>query len=485
MKKWLKITIILVVVAAVAAALIFGLPALSRNAQQRALAAAAEEALENTVFAKIDDLVSTVGTTGSVRPDQTATIFWQTSGVVENLYFEVGDTVSEGEILADLDTTSVSQGIISAQSELANAKKALDDLMSSDSAAAAAQLELVRAQQAYDDAVDDRSSKNYQRVTDLTLDELKAQWLLAQNALEDVEDVYDRYSDRPEDDSVRLSIFSQLTAARQSEERARANYYYAIDGPDELEIGEADAELTVAEARLADAQRAWDRIKDGPAAEDILSAQARIDSAEATLKTAYLESTFDGTITKISVKEGDFVSAGTAAFRVDNLDHLYVDAYVLELDINDVQLGQEVVIEFDAIPGEVYTGVIDAVGSVGEVIGSQVQFLVTVEILDADDMVKPGMTADITVTTGRLESVLQVPNQTLNFDETGSYVTVVRALGVENVAVETGKSVGSFTEITAGDLKDGDEILLNLPDGGSDLFSAMMGGGPAALFGGN
>ena len=487
MKKWLKTTIILLVVAAVAAALIFGLPALAQNAQQRAIAAAAEKALENTVFAKVDDLVSTVGASGSVRADQTATIFWQTSGVVENLYVEVGDTVSDGEKLADLDTTSLSQAIISAQSELVNAQKSMDDLLSSNSAAANAQLNLVRAQDAYDEAVDDRSSKQYQRVTDLTLDELRAEWLLAQNAVEDAEDIYDRYADRPEDDSVRLSVFSQLTAARQTADRALANYKYALGRPDTQEINEADAELAVAEANLADAQREWDRIKDGPAAEDIITAQARIDSAEATLKTAYLESTFAGTITNISIKEGDFVTAGTAAFRVDNLEHLYVDAYVLEVDINAVEIGQEVVIEFDAIPGKVYTGVIDAVASVGETIGSQVQFKVTVEILDADKMVKPGMTADITITTERLEAVLQVPNQTLKYEEDGTYVTVVKTLGVEDVKVETGDSAGSFTVITAGDLKDGDELLLNLPDTVDGVFAAMADqqGGRPSFFGGD
>ncbi|MCD6475115.1 MAG: efflux RND transporter periplasmic adaptor subunit [Anaerolineaceae bacterium] len=483
MKKWIKTTIVLLVVAAVIAAVIFGLPVLQQNRQEKAITAAAEKALENTVYARVDDLTSTVGATGAVRAEQTATIFWQTSGVVESLFVEVGDLVSDGDKLAELSKTSLSQAIINAQSELANAEKALDDLMSSDSAAAAAQLELVQAQQAYDDAVDDRSSKQYQRVTNLTLDELRAEWLLAQNAVQDAEDLYEHYEDRNEDDPVRLSVFSQLTAARKSEERALANYNYALGGPDTQEISEADAFLAVAEARLADAQREWERIKDGPAAEDILSAQARIDSAKATLKTAYVEATFNGTITDVSIKEGDFVNAGTPAFRIDNLEHLYVDAYVLEVDINSVEVGQSVEVEFDANPGQIYEGVVTEVGSVGEPSGSQVQFKVTIEVLNANGNVKPGMTANVTIITQRLESVLLVPNQTLKFEEDGVYVSIVKAFSVEDIKIETGASAGSFTEVVSGDLKDGDELLLNLPDTTDGVREVMgEGGRPGGMF---
>ena len=486
MKKWMKTTIILLVVAAVIAAIVFGLPVLQRNLQEKAIAAAAEKALENTVFAKVDDLTSTVGATGAIRAEQTATIFWQTSGVVEDLFVEVGDLVVDGDKLAELTKTSLSQAIINAESELVNAQKAMDDLLSSNVYAANARLNLVRAQEAYDDAVDDRSSKQYQRVTNLTLDELRAEWLLAQNAVEDAETMYERYEDRNEDDPVRLSVFSQLTAARKVEDRALANYNYALGGPDTQEINEADAELAVAEANLADAQRNWERIKDGPAAEDILSAQARIDSAKATLKTAYVEATFNGTITDVSIKEGDFVTAGTPAFRIDNLEHLYVDAYVLEVDINSIEVGQSVEVDFDANPGQIYEGFVTKVGSVGEPSGSQVQFKVTIEVLNANENVKPGMTANVTIVAQRLESVLLVPNQTLKFEEDGIYVTIVKGFGVEDVKIETGVSAGSFTEVVSGELKDGDELLLNLPDTTDGVLEAMGDGPPGGgmFFGG-
>lgn len=485
MKKWVKTLLIVLLVLAVGAGIFFGLPLLAQRQMAQAAATAEARMLENTLFARVDDLTASVSATGSVRAAQSGTIVWQTSGVVESVNVAAGDTVAKGEKLAELDSTTLGQSIISAESELANAQKALDDLLASNTPAAQAKLNLILAQEAYDDEVDDRGSMAYQRVSTLTLDELKAEWLLAQNQVEDMEKVYERYDDRAEDDPVRLSVFSQLTAARQAEQRTRANYYYAIEGPDSQEIDQADAELLLAEAKLADAQRAWERIQNGPAAEDILAAEARIEIAQATLKTAYVEATFPGTITDVMVMEGDSVSMGSMAFRVDNLEHLYIDAYVLEIDINAITPGQTAEVTFDAAPGKVYTGVVTEVGTVGQTSGAQVQFPVTIEVLDADQNVKPGMTSDVTIITTELTDVLIVANQALFFDEDRVYVKVLKALGnIVEVDITTGLSANAYTVVTGGDLQDGDELLINLPDVGDDVMDQFNSGPGSRMFGG-
>lgn len=484
MKQWLKTLLILLLIGGIAAGIFFGLPLVRQRRIARAAATAEVQLLENTVFARVDDLTASVSTTGTVRAAQSGTVVWQASGVVESVNVDVGDVVTKGDKLAELDSTTLGQSIISAESQLANAQKALDDLLASNTPAAQARLNLILAQEAYDEEVEDRGSLAFQRVSTLTLDELKAEWLLAQNALEDMEEIYERYEDRAENDPVRLSVFSQLTAARQAEQRARANYYYALDEPDSQEIDQADAELMLAEAQLADAQREWERLQDGPTAEDILAAEAQIEIAEATLKTAYVEATFNGTITDVMVMEGDSISIGTPAFRVDNLEHLYIDAFVLEIDVNSVAVGQTVEITFDAAPGSEYTGVITEVGTVGQSAGTQVQFPVTIEVLDADEKVKSGMTADVTIITEELENALLVPNQALFFDEDRIYVKVLTALGgIKDVDIVTGLSANSLSEIVSGDLENGDELVLNLPDVDDNIFDTFEGGPPRGIFG--
>ncbi|MEE4194781.1 MAG: efflux RND transporter periplasmic adaptor subunit [Anaerolineae bacterium] len=484
MNKWVKTLLVVLLVLGVGVGLFFGLPLLQERNQAQAAATAQARMLENTVFARIDDLTASVSATGSVRAAQSGIIVWQTSGVVESVNVDLGDLVVKGDKLAELDSTTLGQSIISAESQLANAQKALDDLLSSNTPAAQAKLNLILAQEAYDDEVDDRGSLAFQRVSNLTLDQLKADWLLAQNEVDNMEDLYENYKDRAEEDPVRLSVFSQLTNARKAEERARANYYYALGDPDEQEIGQADAELELAEARLADAQREWDRLKDGPAAEDILAAEAQIEIAEATLKTAYVEATFNGTITDVMVMEGDSVNIGTMAFRVDDLEHLYIDATVLEIDINAITVGQTVEVTFDAAPGNLYTGIVNEVGKVGQSTGAQVQFPVTIEVIDADENVKPGMTADVTIITNELKNALLVPNQALFFDEDRVFVEVLTVLGgIKEVDITTGLSANSLSEVLSGDLKEGDELVLNLPDVNDNIFDTFEGGPPRGFFG--
>jgi HlyD family secretion protein len=81
-------------------------------------------------------LVASVGATGSVRAKQSAVLTWWTTGVVGKVNVGVGDKVSRTNVLASLDKATLNQNVIMAESDLASAQKALDDLMNSDTARA-------------------------------------------------------------------------------------------------------------------------------------------------------------------------------------------------------------------------------------------------------------------------------------------------------------------------------------------------------------
>ena len=106
------------------------------------------------------NLVATIGATGTVRAKQTAVLVWQTTGTVDMVNVKVGDNVPEGFVMAFLDKTSLSQNIILAEADLANAQQALDDLLNSDTALAQAAIALRDAKNAYKKAFDYRESLN-------------------------------------------------------------------------------------------------------------------------------------------------------------------------------------------------------------------------------------------------------------------------------------------------------------------------------------
>ncbi len=351
-------------------------------------------------------LVATVGATGTVRARQSATLLWLTNGTVAEASASVGERVAAGAILADLSPTSVSQNIILAQADLVSAQKALADLKESDTARAQAYINLMKAQDTFDAAQDYRNSLN---------------------------------------EPVTIRINGSIRTGEADAET----------------IADADARLALAAAQLEDAQRAYDRVKDGPSADDLAAAQARVDAALATLNMARLIAPFDGTITEAHPLAGDQVTAGTVGYRIDDLSSLLVDVEISEVDINSIQLGQAAAITFDAILDGEYHGKIIQVAQAGNVTQGVVSFIVTVEITDADARVKPGMTAAVTVTVEEQNDVVLIPNRAVRLVNGVRVVYVLREGQPVMVEVSLGSSSETYSVLLSGDVEVGEEIILN------------------------
>ena len=125
----------------------------TRNGSQQATAF-------QTAPAERGSLAATVGATGSVRARQSAVLIWETTGIVEKVNAGVGDTVSNGEVLASLDKASLNQSVILAEADLASAQKALEDLVNSDTARAQALRTLDAAEETYKKAYNYRLGLN-------------------------------------------------------------------------------------------------------------------------------------------------------------------------------------------------------------------------------------------------------------------------------------------------------------------------------------
>jgi len=383
MKKKVFIVIGVILVLAVAALLLVPRFLMSQNQAQSNF---------QTEPAKFSNITDYVGATGSVRANQTATVSWQTSGRVANVYVEKGQVVEVDAKVADLDPSSLSQTLILAKADLISAQKALDDLMTGSEARANAHLALIQAQQALDDAEEESQSKLYQRASQETIDIAKANLITANEALDSAESTFDQFSGLGEDSPVYAAALSQYAQARQVQQNAEWNLRYVQDLPDPLAVEEVYAKLEQAKATLLTAKQEWERIKDGPDPDDIEAAEARVTAAQATLDTAYIEAPFTGTITDLDVKTGDLISAGSPAFTIHDMTHLLIDLQVSEVDINSIKVGQPVDLIFDAIIGVDYTGTVTDIASVGALEGGAVNFTVTVEVDNPDEAIKPGMT---------------------------------------------------------------------------------------------
>ncbi|MFH1185726.1 MAG: efflux RND transporter periplasmic adaptor subunit [Chloroflexota bacterium] len=376
------------------------------------------------------DLTATVGATGTVRASQSAILTWQTSGIVERVNAKVGDAVRKDAVLSSLAMDSVPQTVIQAQANLVAAQRALEDAMSMTGSAEAA-IAHKDAQDAYKKAYDYRLSLNGE------------QWI----------------------QEVRIKY---VGGQQVPEIRWYKGYV------DEQTIQKADNSLALRKAELDDAQRLYERLKDGPNPDDVAAAQANVDAAQALLDTARILAPIDGTVTQANPLVGDHAAAGAPAFRVDDLSHLLVDVEVSEIDINSVRSGQPVLLALDAVSSKSYHGTVEQVAQAGDTSSGAVIFTVTVRMTDADGAVKPGMTAAVNIIVNQMEDQLLIPNRAVRLVDGERVVYVLKEGRPEPVAITLGASSDTMSVIASGELQEGDLIILNPQGPGGGPF----GGGP-------
>lgn len=464
MKKKTIIIVAAVVVLAAAGFLI--------NSQVQAKKAA--ETQYQTVSLEKGNLTAIVGATGTVRSNQSAVLTWKTSGQIGSLLAGVDDKVSAGQALATLVESSLPQSVILAQADLVTAQRNLEELQTSTLAQAQAELNLATAQKNYDKAVGNQLYANTVRNSNQDqIDQARSAVVLAQDKVDKAQDWYDRFSETPDSDPTKAAALSSLANARQALDQAQKNLNYYLNVPNTLELSESAAKVAVAKAQLEDAQREYDRLKDGPDPADMTAAEARVTALQATIDMASLTAPFDGTITESYSLTADMVNAGTASYRIDDLSHLLVDVQLSEVDVNRVAVGQKVDLTFDAIADKTYEGKVKSVSRVGTTTAGVVNFNATIEILKPDENVLPGMTAAVNIIVEQIDDVLMIPNRAVRM-QNGQYTVYVLRNNVPTaIEIGIGASSDTYSEITSGEIKAGDKVILNPPSsffGGSSPF---------------
>lgn len=435
-----------------------------------------------TVVASRGSLMATVGASGTVSANQDAILTFNTSGTVDQVFVEIGSVVEKGDLLVTLEETSLSSQIILAQVDLVAAQNALDALYDTAQRLAQAELLLAQARDDYDAAVYKRDVQQQgNRASGETIAAAEANLVLANSEVDRAQDEYDRYSGRPIDDPVRALARSNLAAARQKRDSIQRQLNWYLGFPSDIDQAILDAEVDLALSTLNEAQAEVEQLQSGPDPDDISSAEARIAAAEATLELAQIKAPFAGTITNIEVKPGDKVSPGQSAIHLFDLVPLYIHADISEVDINKIEVGQLVVLNFDAVLDRQYEGVVDQVGLIGTPMQGIVNFRVTIELINPDEMIRPGLTAAVNIVVSEIDDVLLVPNRAVRVEE-GQRVIYINRNGVpEAIPIELGASSEVFSEVAGGDLEEGDLIILNPP------MEFDPGGGPpggGGFFGG-
>ncbi|MCY4046500.1 MAG: efflux RND transporter periplasmic adaptor subunit [Candidatus Dadabacteria bacterium] len=211
----------------------------------------------------------------------------------------------------------------------------------------------------------------------------------------------------------------------------------------------------------------------------IATEQTRAEFAEAErmLKATEIKSPIEGTVIHRSVEVGRSVdNTGGMLMKVaGSPDRMRLLIRVSEADIGRIAEGQMVLFTVPAFRNQTFTGEILSVPGAPLDDKGAVAYEVMASVENKDHTLKSGMTADVTVRIARVDDVVRVPTSALRFlpsdgsaHASGSAVWVRAVTGeLRRIPVAVGESNEIYAEITAGEITEGDKVVVGVVSAGA------------------
>jgi HlyD family secretion protein len=199
---------------------------------------------------------------------------------------------------------------------------------------------------------------------------------------------------------------------------------------------------------------------------DVERSKAALASAKAQLAYTTINASISGVIGSVSTQEGETVAAGFNAptfVTIIDLNRLQVDAYVDEVDIGKVKLGQQAIFTVDAFPALEFQGKVKAIYPKAIIQDNVVNYDVVVEIIQSSEgLLRPAMTASVTIMLEGRSNVLAIPAKAVK-RERGKNVVYIPVDGkAERHEIKVGFQDGEWIEIVAG-LEEGQSVIVEKP----------------------
>jgi HlyD family secretion protein len=469
-RTWIIIGIVVVIV--VAGVMLIG------NAQRSAAQAASQANVQMGRVTRAT-LLFTVDSSGSVAPESKVTLSFDTSGTVAQVHVKAGDHVKTGDVLAELDTSSLELQLAQQQQSYLSQQASYSMTLQPDpDAVKAAQLALNNASAAY------RLAQQKQAATGAN------QLLTSCSNLADAQQAYDdavnAYNALLANWRAVVNGSYQISPQKSQLDRAKAAYDVALANCSLSKSTANDSSgVQSAAAQLQQAKINLDTLMT-PSELTLATAKAQLDQASTSLAqvqrqldNAKIVAPFDGVITQVNAIVG-----GASATIVEAEDaQLNIGVLVDETQIGQVQLGQKVEVTFDGLPGTAITGTVGRINPAGTVSQGVVNYLVNVDLDPTTSTLRLDLSANARIILETHANVLAVPGGAIRSDEQGYYVNVVdqAGTGATRVDVTTGFTDGDLTEVS-GDLQPNERVYISAPPtrqqgGGLNLFGLRLGGG--------
>jgi HlyD family secretion protein len=172
---------------------------------------------------------------------------------------------------------------------------------------------------------------------------------------------------------------------------------------------------------------------------------ASLAAAQQLLKNSNIVAPRAGMVYSLPVRQGAFVNAGDLLVQVADLHKVRVRAFVDEPEIGKLQKGQLVEVTWDAVPGRVWQGTVDALPTTVVQHGTRMVGEVTCVVENGDLTLLPNTNISVAVVIARQQDALTVPREAVHQDASGQFVFQVINGELQRRDVKT--SVANLTRI--------------------------------------
>jgi RND family efflux transporter MFP subunit len=209
--------------------------------------------------------------------------------------------------------------------------------------------------------------------------------------------------------------------------------------------------------------------------EEYLKAQSQYKTDQLTVDSLNIsdkiniKSPISGTVTRVNVNIGRYANDKDNTepmFVVEDLQNLKMDVKISEYDISKIQVGQKVTITAEVLGSESVQGVVSRISPTGEqkdANSAEMVIPVQIDVSKGNSKLIAGVTASAKIEIEKKNGVLAIPiDAALEDPNTGeSYVMVQNGTTLKKVPVKLGLEGDFNIEVTSGDLKAGDKVVLN------------------------
>jgi membrane fusion protein (multidrug efflux system) len=189
---------------------------------------------------------------------------------------------------------------------------------------------------------------------------------------------------------------------------------------------------------------------------DVDRAKMALDLAQEKLAKTSICAPMAGTVKEKRVTAGEYIRNGTFLVSIVRTDMLKLSFTITEKDVGSLRVGQDVAFTVDAFPGREFRALLKTIyPSLEEKTRSlQLEAVLT----NADQSLKPGLFARVTLYTGPARGTVVVPITALLYDNSRTKLFVVQGDRAKEREVKIGQKYGEFMEITEG-LKEGEIVV--------------------------